>query len=300
MAAAAVLLLLAGGAWLLLRPRTVNVVAATSRYHNDVAPGSNKAVLTLADGSTITLDSSHSGQLAQQGGVTITQQNGQLVYQPAGKDTVTLYNTMTTPRGGQFVVMLPDNSRVWLNAASSIRFPTAFTGSERLVELSGEAYFEITQQAAQPFVVKMNDTKVRVLGTQFNSMAYTGDAVSRTTLVNGLVQVETMGQKLLVHPGEQAVAGESLTLDTHPDIEEVLAWKNGRFQFGENTSITMLMRQIANWYDVEVVYHGTVKNHVGGSVPRTATLAHLLKVLEATGIVHFTLEGRRVDVYPSD
>lgn len=301
LSAAAVLLLITGGAWLLLRPHTaVPPAGRSSAYHNDVAPGSSKATLTLADGSTIALDNAHSGQLAQQGKVSITQHNGQLAYQPAGKEAALLYNTMTTPRGGQFQLVLPDGSKVWMNAASAIRFPAAFNGKERLVELTGEAYFEIAPLAAKPFIVKVNDTRVTVLGTQFNVMAYTEEAASRTTLVEGLVKVEKGQQQLLVKPGQQALAGRELVLDEQADVEEALAWKNGRFQFGEQTSITSLMRQVANWYDVDVVYHGTVTNHIGGSVPRTATLAHLLKVLEATGVVHFTLQGRKVDVYPSD
>lgn len=298
LAAAAVVLLLASAAWLLIKPKATDTAKPVLAYHNDVAPGGNKAILTLADGRHITLDSAGNGQLAQQGQVVITTQNGQLTYQATGKETTLIYNTVSTPRGGQYQLLLPDGSKVWMNAASSLRFPAAFTGKEREVELSGEAYFEIAQQASKPFIVKLNDTRVTVLGTQFNVMAYAEEEDSRTTLVEGLVKVDKAQQTLLIQPGQQARAGKTLRLQANADIEEALAWKNGRFQFGEQTSIQDIMRQIANWYDVEVVLHGNITSHIGGRESRSVTLAHLLKVLETTGVVRFSIEDRRVHVYP--
>ncbi|RXK86956.1 FecR family protein [Filimonas effusa] len=297
LAVAAVLLLLAVGTWLWLPADKAKkpLQAAAS----EVAPGGNKATLTLADGSVIVLDSAHNGLLAQQGVSDVSKQNGLLIYKAGDGNAPVQYNTMKTPRGGEFSLVLPDGSKVWLNAASSLTYPTVFNGSERVVELTGEAFFEIAPQQSMPFKVKVNKMEVAVLGTSFNIMAYDNEPAIRTTLVNGRVKVATAGQSLLLQPGQQARAAADIRLAGDVDVEEEIAWKKGKFMFGEATSMKTIMRQIANWYDVEVVFHGDVPNRIGGSVARSVPLSQLLKVLETAGAARFEVNNKRIDVYPS-
>lgn len=292
-AAAAAVLVLGSGAIYLLRQPTVqqasNVVAAI------VAPGSNKAVLTLADGSTVTLDSA-GNQVLQQGNATIKQQGGQLIYDVKNGQTAVNYNTLHTPRGGNFRITLPDGTKVWLNAASSLRYPTAFIGKERLVEITGEAYFEVAADAQLPFKVKAgNNAAIEVLGTAFNISNYTGEGPLKATLLSGAIRVSAGGQSVALKPGQQAVVNGDITLADHADLGKVMAWKNGVFNF-DDVSLQDAMRQVERWYDIDVVYENGVPDiYFGGKLPRNISLNDLLAALEASD-VHFRIENNKLIV----
>ncbi|NWJ50523.1 MAG: FecR family protein [Bacteroidetes bacterium] len=279
---------------------------------NDVAPGGNKAVLTLADGSSIILDSAQNGALAQQGNTKVLKlNNGQLAYNLAGQQhpaTTVLYNTISTPKGGQYQVVLPDGSKVWLNASSSLRFPTAFIGNERIVEITGEAYFEVASlkisdnlTKKRPFIVKVNGVEVDVMGTHFNVMAYGDEGKIKTTLLEGVVNVKRGKLNELLKPGQEAELSYNQTNDKiiirNVDLEEAVAWKNGRFLFN-NAEIRPIMRQLMRWYDVDVIYEGNVpERYFTANISRNTNLAELLKVFELSKI-HFKIEGRKLIVMP--
>ncbi|WP_168208707.1 FecR family protein [Chitinophaga sp. XS-30] len=292
--AAVLALLLSIGAyfWLQQRPAGNTAVA-------DVAPGGTKAILTLQDGSAIPLDST-GRQSIRQGRSTVLQQGGQLQYDVQGKADVILHNTLTTPRGGQFRIILPDGSKVWLNAASSIRYPTAFAGKERLVEVSGEVYFEIAPDAQMPFVVKMQQgNRVEVLGTHFNLNAYTDEPAIQTTLLEGAVRVSNATGNAVLSPGQQALVSpdNSIRVVPHRNAAQVVAWKDGLFNF-EGATLEDVMRQLARWYDIDIVYEkGIPPIGFGGKIERDLTLTGVLKVLQTAG-VHFRLEGKRLVVMP--
>jgi len=274
-----------------------------------VAPGGNKALLTLANGSKITLDDAATGQLAKQSGVTITKAaNGKLIYtiENAPSNSTGLaqqaYNTIETPRGGQYQVNLPDGSKVWLNAGSSLRFPTNFTGNLRSVELTGEAYFEVAKNAQKPFRVLSNSQVVEVLGTHFNISSYIDDSSVKTTLLEGSVKVLSTksNQSKLLKPGQQSninYSDNSIDVQT-VDTEEVVAWKNGYFLFVDE-DLKSIMSKLARWYNVDVEYTGNVDNlRFGGMVSRSRDLAQALKIIEQTGNVKTKIEGRRVTIMP--
>ncbi|GAA0525402.1 FecR family protein [Chitinophaga japonensis] len=264
-----------------------------------VTPGSNKAVLTLADGSTLTLDSA-GNRVIQQGGATARQQGGQLQYTAHAGAAALRYNTLSTPHGGQFRLTLPDGTGVWLNAGSSLRFPTAFTGRERKVELSGEAYFEVAGHAHMPFTVMVKDMEIAVLGTHFNVMAYADEAHIRTTLLEGAVKVRHGQQAVTLRPGQQALLrGNTGALHVSPgDTEGAIAWKNGYFKFS-NEDIQSVMRRVSRWYNVTVEYQGDFGGRaIWGTVSRFGDISDVLQMLELTGAVHFEMKGRRITVYP--
>lgn len=305
-AAAAVLAagIITSVAFLMRRPATKAPMAAAVKS-NPLAPGSNKAMLILADNSTITLDSNNTGALAVQGNTQISNTNGALTYKGNGDNKQPLYNTVATPRGGQYQLTLADGSKIWLNAASSIRFPAAFTGNERLVEITGEVYFEVAQQADKPFRVKvttpgMEEMSITVLGTSFNVMAYADEQAVRTTLVDGAVKVARGTQQSLLKPGYQASIepdGGTFTTST-ADVEQALAWKEGKFRF-RNTNIRTIMRQLARWYDIEVAYDGNVSDiDLTGVISRREDADALLKALETTQRIKFTVDGRTITAKP--
>ncbi|NQX37675.1 FecR protein [Pedobacter steynii] len=274
---------------------------------NDVLPGGNKATLTLADGRMINLDSAGTGAIASQSGITIEKTtDGQLIYNVAGgvalsdnETTRTLgHNTISTPKGGQYRVNLPDGSTVWLNAASSLRYPVLFAADERSVELTGEAYFEIAKDKNKPFLVHSKQQIVEVLGTHFNISSYPDEESTLTTLLEGSVKVVNTIHKnmLILKPGQQSQVNAETTMATKVDTEESIAWKNGLFVFNEE-SIPSVMRKISRWYDLEVVYEGNVNDKdLKGTVPRFKNLSEVLETLELTGLVHFKIEGRRITV----
>jgi hypothetical protein len=283
------------------------VAAKTAPVKNDIAPGKQGAILTLADGRTVVLDSLGNGVVASQGGTKVVLNNGRLAYNTEGAATAEpAYNTMTTPKGRQFQVTLPDGTKVWLNAASSLRYPTAFTGKERTVDVTGEAYFEVAPMLSgsgdrMPFIVKINDaTQVQVLGTHFNINAYKDEATINTTLLEGSVRIVNGGEKAILRPGQQAQTGLSTRIKIVADanVEKVMAWKNGVFDF-QDATLEEVMRQLQRWYDIDVVYEkGIPKLEFIGKMGRDLSLAEVLGGLQLSK-VHFRLEeGRRLVVLP--
>lgn len=292
----------------------------------DFAPGTDKAVLTLADASRIILDDATNGEIARQGGITITKTaDGQLVYDASelGQSSVPesgsnlVYNTITTPRGGKFRIVLPDGSKVWLNAASSLTYPTSFRENARKVELKGEAYFEIAHASdahrkAMPFQVVTVGQIVEVLGTHFNINSYSDENSVKTTLIEGKVKVtkthaeklepkvaQASGAALVLQPGQQAQldlnSRARLNLVAKVDLEEAVAWKNGQFQF-KDTDLPTIMRQISRWYDVEVDFQGKIpETKFRGKISRDVPLSQFFQILQLSG-VNFKIEGRKIIV----
>jgi ferric-dicitrate binding protein FerR (iron transport regulator) len=274
--------------------------ALAQRYKNDIAPGGNKAMLTLADGSRIVLDEARNDTLGQQGNTSIIKtQNGQVQYHAAGNTATVTYNTLSTPRGGQYQLTLPDGTRVWLNAASSLHFPTAFTGNHRTVELTGEGYFEVAALPGKPFLVKANGADITVLGTHFNIMAYANEQAMAVTLLEGAVNVGRNGTVKKLLPGQQArITGNNSIMVSGTDVQEAVAWKNGYFIF-DRADITTVMRQLERWYDIEVVYEGAPPEmRFGGGMQRSLPLSGILRLLEKNGVL-FKIEGRKITVLRS-
>ena len=305
MSAAAVLFFAIAGSSYFLLVQKSNHTPAIIAANKDHAPGSNKAILTLADGSQVVLDEAKQGDVAQQSGVKIIKlDSGMLAYTssepPVSGKVEVAYNTITTPRGGQYQLILQDGSHVWLNSASSLKFPTAFPGNNRTVELTGEGYFEVAKNASKPFIVSVGKMEVNVLGTHFNVIAYADENAIKTTLLEGSVKVTHGANNALIVPGQQA----SLLKDADKfnvgiaNIDEVIAWKEGKFWFNE-MNISGIMRQIARWYDVEVVYEGNLSGiTLSGVIPRKKYVSELLEALEMTQKVKFKLEGNKIIVRP--
>jgi len=304
-AAAAVLLLLASGSYFFLHHAHSKTELASIKKNtliNDIAPGGNKAILTLSNGKKIILDSLHNGVVTQQGNSKIVKlNNGKLEYQSekSKMESAVQYNTVVTPRGGQYQLVLADGSKVWLNAASSIHFPTAFTGNERNVEITGEAYFEVAHNATMPFHVKVNNMDVEVLGTHFNINAYDDEGVMKTTLLEGSVKVSEGNESIFITPGEQAEVGNSsdnIEVKKDVDLDEVVAWKNGKFIFN-NSDLKSIMRQLERWYNIDVVYKSKIPDEEFiGIISRNVNISEILKMLETTGAVQFEIDGRKIIV----
>ena len=259
-------------------------------------PGSNKATVMLSDGRIIPLDEASKTSLGKQGGSILVNEQGKLTYRTEGQSADVLYNTVSTPRGGYYQLELADGTIVWLNAASSLVFPTSFPGKERIVELKGEGYFSVAHQKGKPFHVKIGKMDIEVLGTEFNVNAYEDEPSIKTTLLEGIVMVQLGEQSLQLKPGEQAMGldGE-LQRVGNVDTEEVVAWKNGRFHF-EHADIKTVMRQVERWYNVDVDYpQGVPGGHYRGKISRHVTAPQVLKILEESG-VRFRIEGRRITV----
>ena len=301
MAAAVVLILLGGGALYIFtkHPPTAPIAKVSLKPADSIRPGSNRAVLTLAGGQQIVLDDAHNGILGRQGKTQVIKlDNGRLAYN-SGENTndQPLYNTITTPRGGQYQITLPDETRVWLNAESSLRFPTAFTENERAVELTGEAYFEVAPNKNKPFLVKTGQSTTRVLGTSFNIMAYNDEGPVKTTLLEGAVNVDEGGHSVLLQPGEQGIFNNGSIATRTVNTRAVVAWKDG-YYFFDRTPVQSVMRQIARWYNVDIVYKGAVpKDEIVGRIPRTAYVSDVLHIMELIGI-HFKIEGHTIIVTP--
>lgn len=306
-AAAAILLFLAGGSWMWLtsnRHADDKIVKQDVQVTNDLPPGHDGAILTLANGEQVILDSAQNGTLTSQGNIQLVKQNGQLTYTGKMSSSEVLYNTMTTPKGRKFELILSDGTKVTLDAASSIRYPTIFAGKERRVEITGQAYFEVKHSAAKPFIVQKNEMSVQVYGTEFNVYAYDDEAMIKTTLVRGSVKVSnsnssgTLKTQMLA-PGQQAIVTKNGTigLDKNADVEQAIAWKNGFFQFRE-TDLKTIMRQVMRWYDVEVIYdENIIDRYFTADISRNNNLAALLKILELSDI-HFKLQGKTLTVKP--
>ncbi|MBO9729742.1 MAG: DUF4974 domain-containing protein [Chitinophaga sp.] len=274
----------------------------------DVGPGSNKAVLTLGNGDKVILEDAKDGIITDQGDAAVNKtDSGHVQYNnnSASGNTAIVYNTLSTPYGGQYRLTLQDGTNVWLNAGSSLRFPATFAGNERKVTLSGEAYFEVAQDANRPFYVAIHsgtDTamNVRVLGTHFNINAYPDEQRNVVTLLEGAVKVNYLGTGVTLTPGKEAILQKTTGKMNvgNGDTEEAIAWKNGYFLF-DNEKVESIMRQISRWYDVEIRYQGDIsKKAIAGSLSRTKNVSEVLNMLELTGAVHFKLEGRRITVMP--
>ena len=302
---AAILLVIIGSVYIFsLNNKTKPVINTITRtLKQDVLPGGNKAFLTLSNGTNILLDSATNGLLAQQGNMNVIKlSSGQLVYKTDADNNAApevSYNTMRTPRGGQYQLTLPDSTQVWLNSASSIHFPTSFSGIDRKVEITGEVYFEVAKNAAKPFTVHVNGMDVKVIGTHFNINAYNDDDVIKTTLLEGSVLVTKGKATLLLQPGNQAQLNNygEIKLQKNADIEEAIAWKKGYFFF-KNSSLQNVMRQLSRWYDVEVDYEGVIpERNFGGELSRSLNISQILQVLDKSK-VHFKIEGKKIIVKP--
>ncbi len=282
-----------------------------SRLKQDVDPGTNKAVLTLSDGTVLNLDESKSGVLADQGGAQIKKlEDGEVAYTSAenpqnGNLGENVFNTITIPRGGQYQLVLPDGTKVSLNASSSLKFPVSFTGNSRVVELEGEAYFEVAtvyrknSSQRQPFIVKTSSQQIEVLGTHFNVNAYRNEEVVKTTLVEGKVRVSSIVTKetRTLNPGQQTQIAKTghIRLLKDIDVEEVTAWKDGMFYFN-NTDLATIMRQLSRWYNVEVDIDNMPQKKFNGALPRDVKLSQVLKMMETTSGLKFKIDERRISM----
>jgi ferric-dicitrate binding protein FerR (iron transport regulator) len=301
---AAVLVLVAGIGIMFLqwyKPQgpAAPIVKTTIRGSRPIAPGRATATLTLADGSTVNLDTLKKGLIASATNLRIRKSaEGSIVYSAAGSQLRESYNTIQVPAGGTYNVILPDGTSVWLNSASSLTYPTSFQGKHRTVQLKGEAYFEVAKNPAQPFVVDVNEMRVTVLGTHFNVNAYRNKAQMKTTLLEGSVRLAHLHKEVLLRPGEQgSVSRKGTAMEVSKvNTNKVMGWKNGYFMF-QDDSIEDIMEQIGMWYDVDVEYQGDMRNKLfGGIYSRNKDINELLKGLELTGLVHFKIEGRRIIV----
>lgn len=301
-AAAAVIFLCVGTAVFYMTPdrRQAQPEAPVRITGTDIPAGSNKAVLTLSSGKKISLADAAPGSLAREYGLSAEKTaDGELVYTAGDAAAPHEYHTITTPAGGQYQVTLPDGSRVWLNAASSLRYPVKFVQQDRLVELNGEAYFEVNKQMGQAFIVQTGGQQVEVLGTHFNISGYANDAAIKTTLLEGSVSVRNnSGSNVLLKPGQMAVNNHArgAIRVTAADVDDVMAWKNGLFIFN-NEHIRDIMTKLARWYDIDVEYEGDMSGVAfQGNYQRSRNLVNLLKTIEQTNSVRFKIEGRRVTV----
>ncbi|MGN6420407.1 MAG: FecR family protein [Pseudobacter sp.] len=294
-AAAAALLVAATGTWYWFSgpSQTVTERPLATTIVKDLPPGKEGAILTLADGRQILLDTVKNGTRLQVNGIAMEMKNGQLLYSD-GNAGAAAFHTMSTPRGRQFQLQLPDGTQVWLNAASSIRYPSAFSGNERKVEITGEAYLNVAKDPRRPFRVVTAAQMATVTGTQFNVNAYADEMQERTTLVEGGVNVNDISSNAIsqLHPGEQALLKDGRLTVRKVDLEEVTAWKNGLFHF-VNADIPAVMRQLQRWYNIEVSYEGKIpQREFQGKMQRDLNLSELLTLLEKAD-VHFRLEENR-------
>lgn len=307
-AASVILCIFAGGYFAMRQPTTPSKIARIDPV-NDIAPGGNKAILTLSNGKQITLSDARNGNIARQGQSDIKKTaDGEIEYNKSSNgNTATYgdqgYNTIQTPTGGKYTVTLPDGTKAWLDAESSIKFPAAFNGSARRVSTTGQVYFEVAHDASKPFYVSTAGQVVEVLGTHFNISAYNDDPVIKTTLLEGSIKLSEAGAMAYLKPGQQAQIGNgtvnpAIKVVDNVDMDEAIAWKNNQFIF-ENEDIHSIMRKLGRWYNIEPEYAaGVPAIGFGGTVSRTKNISEVLKVLELTQAVHFKIEGRRVKVMP--
>lgn len=300
--AATVLIVSSVGLFYFTKPTPVAEIPTVT---NDALPGDNRARLILASGKDILLDEARSGKLAQEGNTSIVKTGeGELVYntgqQPAAEEALSYFNTIETPKAGQYHVKLSDGTQVWLNAASSIRFPAEFDARERVVEVVGEVYFEVAKATTGtrriPFKVVSGNQVVEVLGTRFNINSYSDEGEIRTTLLEGSIQVRTHKKGIVLQPGQQARVSTGQTLKVSKvNTGHVVAWKEGYFSF-DGVGLKELMRQLSRWYDMEVIYEGNTKDYeFVGQISRNTRLSAVLRILEAGG-VRFRVEGKKIIV----
>lgn len=304
--AASLLLIIGLGGYFSTQKGGLHVVSTAA--YADIAPGKNTATLTLANGKKIVLSEVAKGKLAEEAGISITKtKDGQIVYRVANSNISSdqlKYNTLTTARAEQYQVILPDGTKVWLNAASSLKFPSTFAkSSQRRVELKGEAYFEVAASKTQAFKVSSAGQEVEVLGTHFNINSYEDEPVVKTTLLEGRIRIATEADKiagekgLIIKPGEQAIRTTTGLQVVKTDVELAVDWKNGDFNF-HSESLTQLMKRISRWYNIDVLYNKDVDKEqtFTGQISRSKHLSELLKNLESIGNVHFKIEENKVTV----
>ena len=302
-AAAAMLVFIAGASyWMNSNDNaamTVRTAQTEEQNVKPVVPGGNHALLKLANGEIIVLDTMEDGTI-NYGGTKIRKANGILDFTNAKvEDNASLtYNVLSTPRGGQYKCLLPDGTQAWLNAESTLRFPSSFSGAEtRNVEVTGEVYFEVKSDKQKPFIAKAHDMTVQVLGTHFNLNAYMDEPIIKTSLLEGSIKLNSTGGSKLLKPGEQGVVdvGSGKVKITQPDMVEVVAWKNGLFHF-DGADLYTIMGQIGRWYDVEVEFDGNIEPRVfAGKISRNAELKEVLQILELSN-VKLILDGRKIIV----
>ena len=289
--------------------KTKEQIPQVAEKPQEIAPGGNRGILTLSNGKQIVLaDISAKDTIAKEGEedeVTIKMgANGVITYiinpnTVASKADANLFNTLSTPTGGQYNIVLADGTKVYLNAVSSIKYPTQFNGDQRIVELDGEAYFEVAKNKNKPFIVKSGDQDIEVLGTHFNVHAYDNESVVKTTLLEGSVAVNYKNQKAILKPGQQSNVSDKFNKITikQVDTEAAIAWKNGRFKF-DNADLKTVMRQLERWYGIKVEYRGDVSDvRFNGGTFMNKNLSEVLKVLELSNI-KFKVEGKTIIVYP--
>ncbi len=295
-AAVAAFIISFGGLFLALDYHITTDNISTLSPEKDILPGNSRAILTLANGSKVLLNDALKGTVAKEGNVSLVKKGGELSYIADNKPAGGLnYNSVSTPKGGMYEIVLSDGTKVWLNAASSLKYPTTFTGNERKVELTGEAYFEVAHNKKMPFRVAAKEMSVEVLGTHFNVNTYEDDAVAKTTLIEGSVKIVANNLTTLLTPGKVASYQHGRMTVEDAEVEQEMAWKNGYFIFNK-AGIIAIMRQLSRWYDVDVSYAGTIPDNVFvGQIKREETLVGALKILELSGI-HFRIEGRKVIV----
>jgi ferric-dicitrate binding protein FerR (iron transport regulator) len=316
-AAAAIALLITSSVVIFLSrkpPKEPQQTAAVNRQ--DIAPGGNKAVLTLANGKKVRLNVIRKGIVSIQGNTKIIKLNsGQLMYkqetkgnnlltgqasgQAGSKQKAIQFNTLSTPRGGQYQLVLSDGTKVWLNAASSIRYPTAFTGDERKVQITGEAYFEVVKNTSMPFEVSVKDMTVKVLGTHFNVMAYKNEPTSKVTLLEGAIIVKEGNKEVLLEPGQQTQIEENGQIKKMQgvDLDGEIAWKNNQFWFNDD-NIQTVMRRLSRWYNVEVVIKGDIPQHFAGYIPRNMNVSKVFQALQATTHLTYRIQKDKIIVSP--
>lgn len=275
------------------------VIATPVLAKKDLRPGGNRAILTLSNGSTVVLDSTGNGFVTQQSNTQIVKTaKGQLSYTTLNQNSKELvYNSVSIPRGGQYQLVLPDGTKVWLNADSSIRFPVAFVGKERKVTITGEAYFEVAKDKKKPFIVSSANMDVEVLGTHFNVSAYAEESIVKTTLLEGSVKINNKKSEFYLVPGQQSQLNNSgqFSIKNNIDVDKEIAWTKGKFQFNSNT-IQEIMLQLSRWYDVEVIYQGKVSSETFSAIiKRSSNISQVLKLMEASG-VKFDIEGKKIYV----
>lgn len=304
-AAASILLFIGLSGWyLLLHKRIpVNQYANNAIARKQIVPGGNKAIITLSDGTNITLGDKKTGRLATQGSTQIDQtRDGEINYSQAGPSDnkpsdALMYNTASTPRGGQYELVLSDDTKVWLNASSSIRFPVVFRGNERRVQITGEAYFEVAHNAAMPFRVEARGQTVEVLGTHFNVNAYDDEASVKTTLLEGSVKVTAQSGSTTIKPGEQADLKDGKLSVNEVDVDDVVAWKNGYFSFKDD-DLRAVMRQISRWYNVDITYDGNIpQRKFSGEIARNTNISQMLDILSFKKI-HYKISGDQITIRP--
>jgi len=293
---AAAFIIAAAGTYLLQQPEKQERTTAVL----PIAPAGNKAMLTLGNGTVVDLNAATDGAITEQHGTTVNKQQALLIYDAGNSEAQPTINKLSVPRGGKYRLILPDGTKVWLNAASELQFPTAFTSKERVVELNGEGYFEVAADADQPFIVKTNGLRVEVLGTHFNVKAYADESTTNTALLEGSVRIVTAnGNSSLLKPGDLAkvAADHNISITQDADLSLAVAWKEGFFAY-RNADITVILREIGRWYDMDINYEGPVtRRRFTGKVSRSYSLAETLSILEASDL-HFRQTGKKIIVLP--